>query len=158
MRLRYELRDAGWADVTVGCGQQEVEMRVSYFHDSLRDLAGGARALTLGASEVRVVFMDEPGEHELVLRRGSRRGVELELLWHEDWKSWGNATGPANLRLSGTTSVAHVHGQVLSELHRLLQENGEAGYLEKWVEHPFPVAEMRALEAAVEQGDAADGG
>jgi len=36
----------------------------------------------------------------------------------------------------------------LSKLRRLLHENGEAGYLEKWGEDRFPIAETRDLEEA----------
>jgi hypothetical protein len=36
----------------------------------------------------------------------------------------------------------------LSELQRLLHENGEAGYRKKSVEHAFPSEEMRELEEA----------
>jgi hypothetical protein len=142
------LSEAGWAHVTLECGDQRVEMTASYLHDSLRDLAGGARALATGATDVRIVFMDEPGEHELILRRRTDGNVDLEVFWYDDWKSWGVGGINGKPKLSGTTSVAHVRGQVLSELRRLLEENGEAGYLKRWIQHPFPTAEMSALEEA----------
>ena len=148
MRLHYELHDAGWATVTLECGDQKVEMTASYLHDSLRDLASAARALSSGAAEARVVFMDEPGEHQMLVRRTNDKDLELEILWYDDWQSWKMHDGPGTRRLLGRTSVAHVRGQVLSELRRLLRENGESIYLEKWAEHPFPMAEMRDLEEA----------
>jgi hypothetical protein len=148
MRLHYGLEDAGWATVTLECGDQRVEMAACYLHDSLRDLASAARALMAGASEAVVVFMDEPGEHELIMRRVGEGAVEIEVLWYDDWKSWKAHSGRAQRRLHGTTTVAHVRGQVLSELQRLLHENGEAGYRKKSVEHAFPSEEMRELEEA----------
>jgi hypothetical protein len=150
MRLHYGLEDAGWATVTLECGDQRVEMAASYLHDSLRDLATAARAIVSGAAEATVVFMDEPGEHELVVRRGHGTDVDLEILWHEDWKSGGVSAGQGQRKLRGSTSVAQLRAQVLSELRRLLSENGEAGYRQKWVAHDFPAAEMRDLEAANE--------
>ena len=99
-----------------------------------------------GAPEVRVVFMDEPGEHELVLRRGAGDAVTVEVWWHDDWKSWKMSSGPGTRKLVGSTTVADVHSQVLSELKRLLRENGETGYRDKWVEHGFPSEELRQLE------------
>lgn len=148
MRLRYELQDAGWADVTVECAGQEVVMTASYLHDSLRGLALAARAVACGAPEARVIFMDEPGEHELVMCRQPDGVVALEIVWYDGWKSWNLGSASGQTKLSGPTSVAHVRGQVLSEMRRLWEENGEAGYLVKWVEHPFPLAEMKALEEA----------
>src|SRR5260370_33483703 len=148
MRLHYGLEDAGWATVTLESADQRVEMAASYLHDSLRDLASAARALVGGAAEVRVVFMDEPGEHELIMRRASATAVDVEILWHGHLESWKMEGGQGKRKLLGSTSVADVRGQILSELKHLLHENGEAGYRRKWVEHDFPVAEMRELEEA----------
>ena len=134
--------------MTVECGDQKVKMTASYLHDSLQNLASAARALVRNETEATVVFLDEPGEHQIVLRRINDNDVDLEILWYDDWKSWGMDDGPGRRRLVGRTSVAHFRGEVLSELRRLLHENGEAGYLEKWVEHPFPMVEMRDLEGA----------
>lgn len=148
MRLHYDLQDAGWATVTVECGDQKVEMTASYLHDSLRDLASAARALMSSETQATVVFMDEPGEHQMVLRRINDKEVDLEITWYDDWRSWKMHEGPGRRRLSGKTTIAHVRGQVLSELRRLLDENGETGYLGKWGQHPFPIAEMLDLEQA----------
>lgn len=146
MRLYYDLHDAGWATVTVECGDQNVQMTASYLHDSLLDLASAACALVKNETEATVVFMDEPGEHQMVMHRINDKEIDLEILWYDDWHSWKMHDGPGHPRLSGRTTLAHVRGQVLSELRRLLNENGEAGYLEKWGEHPFPMAQMHDLE------------
>jgi len=149
MRLNYALEDAGWATVSLECGEQRVEMTASYLHDSLRDLASAAKAIAAGRPEVRVVFMDEPGEHQLVWRRMAGDTVEVEVLWYDDWKSLELSNSKGVRKLLGATTVAQVRGQVLSELQRLLRENGEAGYREKWVEHDFPAEQLRELEEAV---------
>jgi hypothetical protein len=148
MRLTYGLEAHGWATVTLECSQQTVRMAASYLHDSLRDLASAARAVAMGAAEVKVIFMDEPGEHELIIRRTGEGTVEIEVVWYEGWKSWGMYSGTGQRRLLATTSIAHVRGQVFSELTRLLREYGEDGYRERWGEHGFPLSEMRDLERA----------
>ncbi len=58
MRLHYELENAGWASVTVECGDQRVEISASYLHDSLRDLASAARALSIipGDRSIPTIF------------------------------------------------------------------------------------------------------
>jgi hypothetical protein len=148
MRLKYSLEAHGWATVTLECSEQRVEMAASYLHDSLRDLASAARAVTRGAAEVKVLFMDEPGEHELIVRRTDEDTAELEVVWYDGWKSWGMYSGTGQRKLLATASVAHVRGQVFSELKRLLKEHGEDGYRERWGEHDFPLSEMRDLERA----------
>jgi hypothetical protein len=100
-------------------------------------------------TEATVVFMDEPGEHQMVMHRVNENEVDLRILWYDDWRSWKMHEGPGQPRLSGKTTLAHVRGQVLSELRRLLDNHGESGYLEKWGEHPFPIPEMRDLEKLV---------
>jgi hypothetical protein len=125
MRLNYGLEHHGWATVTLECGDDSIQMAASYLHDSLRDLASGARAIVAGAPEVKVVFMDEPGERELIIRRATDTTVSLEVLWYDGWKSWGQFSGKGNRVFSGTTTVAHVGGQLVSELRRLLNEHGE---------------------------------
>src|SRR5688572_30658151 len=108
LRLHYDLHNAGWATVTVECGDEKVEMTASYLHDSLRDLAAGARVLVRKGTEAAVVFMDEPGEHQMVVRRISDKEVDLEIWWYDDWRSWNIVNGPAKSRLFGKTSASHI--------------------------------------------------
>ena len=63
MRFDYKLDGAGWATATLSCDEQRIEMTVSYLHDSLKDMASAVLAILNGAVEVKVIFMDEPGEH-----------------------------------------------------------------------------------------------
>jgi hypothetical protein len=89
----------GWATVTFECGDQGVEMTASYLHDSLQGLASAARAIAKGETEATVVFMDEPGEHQMVLRRITDADVEMEIMWYDDWRSWKMHDGPGRRRL-----------------------------------------------------------
>jgi hypothetical protein len=71
--------------MTVRLGDGEpVVMVASYLHDSLRDLAGALIAFDDGGKEVRVVVMEEPGEHHLVMRRAGESDLEIEVRWFED--------------------------------------------------------------------------
>jgi len=38
---------------------------------------------------------------------------------------------------------------VVAGARRVLDEYGETGYRQKWVEHPFPTEHLRALETTV---------
>ena len=141
MKLHYDLHDAGMGDGDRRIGDQKVQM-TGLVPDSLRDLASAARALVMNGIEA--TFMDEPGEHQMIIRRINEE-VDLEIMWYADWRGWKIA-GPGQRRLSGRTTLADVRGQVLSQLRRLLDQNGESGYLQKWGEHPFPMTEMHDLE------------
>lgn len=145
MRFDYRLDGAGWATALIGFGEREVILITSYLHDSLRDVASAARAVVEGtAGEARCLFMDEPGEHEVTLRRDGDE-VVVEVRWFDDWKSWGMYSGEGKLVLSGRVEVGALRAQIAGALSRVLAEHGLAGYKEKWVEHEFPTAEYNAL-------------
>ncbi|MBI4751153.1 MAG: hypothetical protein HY774_21965 [Acidobacteria bacterium] len=148
MKFQYILHRAGWATAILSCQDQTIEMTVSYLHDSLRNLASAVIALLNGATEVSVIFMDEPGEHRLVLRRKDQTTVSLEVRWYEDWYSWGIGSSDFETLLSGVTRLTHLRGQVLSAMKQILDEHGEIGYKQKWCLHEFPMEELRQLQAS----------
>ena len=136
--LTYELCGAGWADVRIQDGAEQIDVTVSYLHDSLRELAMAARALCYGATQTRVVFMNEPGEIQLHLLR-SDETVDFEARWYGDWNSWGmHPDDKYKLLLRGTTTVKRFVGEVYSVLCSLSKEYGLDEYKEKWIEHDFP--------------------
>jgi hypothetical protein len=137
-KLTYYLEGAGWATARIQDGDTHVDITVSYLHDSLRDLAEAARALAFGATFARVVFMDEPGEVQLVLHRDDD-SLAYEARWFDDWSSWGmHPADQFEVLLSGVTTVRRFIGEVRSQLEALLREHGTSGYKDKWVESDFP--------------------
>jgi hypothetical protein len=134
----YQLEGAGWAVARIQDGTKFIDATVSYLHDSLRELAEAAIALARGAEHARVVFMDEPGETQLII---SRSGQELsfEARWFDDWNSWGmHPAEKFQVVLSGRTTVARFVGEVRKAIEALLEEHGIEGYKAKWIEAEFP--------------------
>jgi hypothetical protein len=144
MRIEYRVEDAGWATVDVVCSGHHLQMTASYLHDSLRELARMALAVDV-EDESRVVFMDEPGEHHLIVRRETAEILRVEVRYFQDWKSWNMDDGDGELRLQCATSPAELRWQVLAALRSVLAECGVDGYREKWGEHEFPTSEYAAL-------------
>lgn len=149
-RLEYELHDAGWATATVSFGRRSVPMVVSYLHDSLRQLASAIDSLDMKAREASVVFMDEPGEHHLILTRTAADAIAVEVVWYADWRSWKMYDGPGESRLQGKVRFADLRARVVALLAELLARHGRRGYRKKWVEHPFPMAEYERLAGQTE--------
>jgi hypothetical protein len=89
MELSYVLDGTGWATVTIRAHDQLATVTASYLHDSLKDLASAVLLLSGGELEADVIFMDEPGEHHLVLKSLPNAVVGHELRWYEHWHSWG---------------------------------------------------------------------
>lgn len=65
--LKYNLKEAGWADVEIRSGEERVEIVVSYLHDTLRELAEAARALSKGSDLVPPSFCQMAGQGELFI-------------------------------------------------------------------------------------------
>ncbi|MEM9418261.1 MAG: hypothetical protein AAGA25_04280 [Planctomycetota bacterium] len=139
MKLSYSLDGPGWATVVIRDGRSEFSITVSYLHDSLCNLAQSAVDLRDGEASSIVVFMDEPGEHHLVLSRSDDDALHVELQWFDDWASWDMY--PADqfeVVYKGQTNVKEFVAAVSIVLNSVLAEWGIDGYKKKWIEHPFP--------------------
>jgi hypothetical protein len=145
--LQYEVADAGWADCRVAFGEDFVSMTASYLHDSLHQLCDVVANVVNGAQAGIVLFMDEPGEHELRLERSGENDVVFRVVWYHDWKSWGLCSeSDGKAVLQGRTTVAHLRAQVYSTVRHILESLGKAEYRRRWVEHDFPVPAFSRLE------------
>ena len=91
MKIEYELEDAGWAVAKITTETQTVTM--TGFLSSTTALANlpdaAIRDRNYGTNKAVVVFLDEPGEHQLILQKASRGTVDVFVHWYEDWHSWG---------------------------------------------------------------------
>ena len=145
LAFSYVLTGSGWAEVVLEGPNGTARMVASYLHDSLRQLAEATADLVCGATSASVTFMDEPGEHQLML---SRQGSQLlyEVRWYRDWASWDMYPKDRfDVRLSGSCAVAAFSASVLDNLQTLLATHGLEGYEQRWVEHPFPSQALTRL-------------
>ena len=146
MEMVYRLDDAGWAGMTITTPEQSVFMIASYLHDSLKQLAEASLHLTRGIMRTVISFVDEPGEHQLILEKGEADLLRVEIRWFKDWASWNYVSVKYDVVAQFTTSFTEFGVSVLNNLETLLLEHGEAGYKEKW-RHDFPIAEYERLKA-----------
>jgi hypothetical protein len=149
LRVEYEVGEAGWATCRVAFDEQGVAMTASYLHDSLDQLCDVVASVAAGARTGTVVFMDEPGEHQMILERVGDADVAVQVVWHDDWASWGS--GPPSggrLVLQGTTTIAHLRGQTYAAARHILESLGRQEYRRRWTEHDFPDAAFIRLKNA----------
>jgi hypothetical protein len=146
MRFDYKLDGAGWATATLGNDSREVVMTVSYLHDSLGQLARAVLELADGQPEASVVFMDEPGEHQLVLTQSIRGRISVEVRWFRDWASWSmHPSDEYEIVYEDSVSLQDLRTEVGASLGWILQRLGTKGYRKKWIEHEFPVDDYRKI-------------
>lgn len=145
--LHYQLTGTGWAEVSFGENALET-IDVSYLHDTLLDLSTMAIKLKNGEKEAHALFMDEPGEHILVVKRNGD-AAKYELRWYKDWFSWGLVpVKEYEVVLAGETTVSIIVAEIVKVLGQLYFKYGEKGYQDKWAEHDFPTEHYRMLANA----------
>lgn len=147
IEFNYILENAGWAKVLIGKEQQWVEMTVSYLHNSLEELINGFTCLLQNeVTERTVVFMDEPGEHHLILKKEGEQLI-ITVKWYDDWTSWGMYPKEKHtVVFEGKTTVFDFAKQVEISLDTVYLENGTAGYKAKWIEHDFPFYKYKKMK------------
>ena len=146
--LAYELHQHGWATATLCNDDAKIDMAVSYLHDTLRELANAAYHVSRGAADRMVVFMDEPGEHQLKITRLQDGDCAYSVDWYDDWQSWGmNSIGDGCPKrvAQGVVSARRFTQQVHTALWTLFHSFGIDGYRSRWRQHDFPEAEMKRL-------------
>lgn len=146
IQIEYKIEEAGWAVGKIGNGEKENEFAVSYLNDSLKELAESA--IEIREKDFKsVVFMDEPGEHVLILNRKDGNLIDYELRWYKDWWSW-NLVEENNFEFlfKGQTTVPKYVNQVRNVLNRIMTELGPEEYRKKWIEHDFPIVEYEKLK------------
>lgn len=144
--INYILNNAGWATVEISNGTEEIKLCASYLHDSLKNLAETAIGLKT-KNEEAVIFMDEPGEYWLILKKKENNLLEYELRWYKDWASWNLIHEEKyEVILRGETTVPKYINEVRKNLMQILEEFGTEGYKQRWGEHEFPLNEYEKLK------------
>jgi hypothetical protein len=146
--IEYKLEEHGWATVVLTDGSNTYDSPVSYLHDSLGELAQMAIDLKNGIPEVKVVFMDEPGELQLVVQVKEDIAY-YEARWFNDWASWNmHPESEYKVVLSGESSPARIVQQISTVLWNIHKNIGPEQYKERWVQHEFPTTIFNQLSNA----------
>lgn len=144
--IEYNVIGSGWATVRIGNNETSIEISVSYLNDSLKELAKSAIAIKKCVFE-KVVFMDEPGEHILLLNRKNDTRMEYELRWYSEYDSWSLINEDNfTLELKGEITMVKYVNQVRNILIDILREMNLEEYKERWINHQFPIDEYIFLK------------
>ncbi|MBN9295847.1 MAG: hypothetical protein J0I41_02500 [Filimonas sp.] len=155
MKFEYILENAGWAVATLEEGEQKATMAVSYLHDTLEQLTNATNRLLDGtAKNTSVIFMDEPGEHEMVLTNIGNGMLDIQVKWFNDWASWGMyAEDKFTIVCSATCPLLKFAKKVKLILEHIYITYGVKGYKEKWTAHEFPYEQYMNLLRLVKRAE-----
>ncbi|MFT3675466.1 MAG: hypothetical protein QM781_06165 [Chitinophagaceae bacterium] len=148
LQFTYILCGAGWADAMICAEDSRHEIPVSYLHDTLCELVSGMNQILGDEKEsVDIHFVDEPGEHKVVLRALGSDDISLELFYSQAWSNLSESNAITyDLIFSTTSSKKHFAHLVLAVLENILEQYGKQGYREQWVNHDFPSEEYQKLK------------
>lgn len=145
--LSYRLIGLGWASATWSIEDStDLKLGISYLSDGLGDMLRAVRSIVDGAERQEFFWEDEPGMAKFSLNRDGLGGVVVRVDWVDDqyprdgecleWK-------PLNaFRIDQASLVS----AIIHSAQACLDEHGEAGYHDKWFQHPFPTEHLCALK------------
>lgn len=106
-----------------------------------------AIALLKGAEKAKAVFMDEPGEHHLVFECEVDKTIRYEIRRYDDWASWHiNSLDEYDVVIKGRSTLNRISGEILKTLRDVLQKYSVEEYKRLWINHDFPLHELKELE------------
>jgi hypothetical protein len=132
----YRLTGVGWASVRIRDDRSDATVTASYLDDALGDLLEAVGVLLEGDDEARCSWTEEPGEFRWVFHRAGS-DVGLRVLRSPDMYS-EEPDGSGALVFETHQPLRDVALAITTGAQAVLDEYGEDGYLDRWVEHPFP--------------------
>jgi hypothetical protein len=155
LSITYQITGLGWAECTLKTGAGSCTVTACYLSDALGSLVTAAKALLSSFTAVTFSFDEEPGEYRWVIRSPRLNELQIKILsFSELWSGEPDEEGKEVFHFVCTpeTFAEAVHAAASA----VLAEHGEAGYLEKWHEHPFPLGAFTELSRGLSalKGDA----
>ena len=94
--FNYRLTGTGWAEATFANETHSISFEVSYLSDPLSDLCEALnRLLTNESTFEKIIFAEEPGEHNLQLTKSAQNILNVEIFWSDEWEEIAIQPKPA---------------------------------------------------------------
>ena len=143
LSVHFRLVGTGWAECQIADETSSCTVTASYLSDALRQLLLAATAVISEFRRVTFKFDEEPGEFRWVIS-SSLWEIDLTILEFRDLN--GDRPDTDGVVRFRTTCRPRIFAEaVCRATTEVLNSLGEAGYAEKWVEHPFPMLQYQEL-------------
>jgi len=151
MQFTYRLVGTGWAEATVSDGSSWARLTASYLEDARSsELLQAVGILLEGAAEARCSWEEEPGEYRWVFQR---TGVDIHLrvlgfadVYPEEPDERGMVVFETWQPLSEVATA------IADGAQAVLDEYGQAEYLRRWVDFPFPTGHLEMIRERLAEG------
>ena len=145
MEFTYRVTGTGWAEARVADGPVAVTITASYLEDALGELLEAIGLLLEGADGARCSWQEEPREYRWIFHRAGS-DVRLRVIAFADMYS-REPDESGTVVFETTAPLRDVASAIAGGAQEVLDEHGEAEYLRRWVDHPFPVGHLELIQA-----------
>jgi hypothetical protein len=153
LRVEFRLVGTGWAECVISDEAASATVTASYLSDALRYLVLAGTAALSSFAALTFHFDEEPGEFRWVVRAPRMNEIELVIL--EFPQLWGERPDSEGTEVFRTKCRPVIFARAIHEAAgALLKSIGEAGYAEKWAEHPFPTLQFQELGRLLKRAQA----
>jgi hypothetical protein len=143
VEFSYRLTGSGWAEARIADEQAWVTLPASYLSDALGVLLEAVGVLLEGGAESRCSWEEEPGEYRWIFQRRDD-SIHLRVLAFRDQMA-EEPDDQGALVFETTQPLREIAGAIADGAEAVLTEYGEAEYLRRWVEHPFPADHLAMI-------------
>ncbi len=144
VEFSYRLTGSGWADARLAHGDDWTELSASYLSDTVGELLLALAQLQDGDIAATASWEQEPGEYRWLFRREADDVTLKVLAFPDSWPPQPDAEG--TVVFEARTSLNEMAQSFAVGLRAVLDEWGEKGYKQQWIEHPFPTALLERVE------------
>lgn len=147
----FTLLEHGWATAQVASTEKTEPLSVSYLGDALGDLARSVIRLFSATDQETVTcsWQEEPGEFRWIMQRFGE-SIRLQIRMFDD-KASRRYNAEGELLFETQCSLLRMATQVQSQMYHVLMEFGEQGYLQRWIQYPFPLSAYQQLTRLIQQ-------
>ena len=151
VRIEFDLGLHGWATIQILAGPLSYEAGTfSYLTDALGDLVRAALAITTGAYRARFSLSGEPMEWRWLIERRNNDPDKLELRILSFADAFADEPDDRGRHEFSASCGADEFARAVSgAAEAVLGLHGLEGYHERWMEYPFPLRALRALQTAL---------
>ena len=151
IKIDYILTGTGWSKCTISTDDISTTISASYLGDALGNLLSAILKLINGEKEATISFDEEPGEYRWRFKTTSDKIVHLTILEFDEL--WGNKPDSEGRKVFDTEcQLRDLTAAVFNTAQKILLEYGEEGYIQKWIEHPFPIKQYETINKWLTSG------
>lgn len=141
INFNYRLVGIGWCRATLSDNRQQIDLVASYLSDALGDLVHAVVQLLEGATDASCNWEQEPGTTCWLL---SRHGDDLQItITQTDLNPhlWSGSVDSRTFEVvfESYCALRQFSLQLVDQLKELLATVGVDGYVERWLDAPFPM-------------------